>query len=197
MKILAIADKKHPVLYDFFDPARFSDIDLVISCGDLPTDYLSFLVTVIPVPLLFVPGNHDGRFRENPPPGCDSIDGKVVAHHGFVVGGLGGSMWYNGEGFQYREKEMKRRVNKILRRAGRVGGMDLFVAHAPPYGIHDMEDHCHWGFHAFRRIVDEKRTRVFVHGHIHQVHSKEDRETSKDGVRIINAYRYHTFVLSK
>lgn len=193
MKILAVSDRKHRTLYDFFDPERFSDIDLVISCGDLPADYLSFIVTMIPVPLLFVPGNHDGKFRKEPPSGCDSIDGRLFAYRGLVVGGLGGSVWYNGEGFQYREKEMKRRFDRLLRSAARMGGMDILVAHAPPYGIHDLSDPCHHGFRAFRRAIDDKKFRVFVHGHTHEIHTRADRETAVDGIRIINAFEYYVF----
>jgi hypothetical protein len=37
------------------------EADLVLSCGDLPFEYLEYLVTIAGVPLLFVPGNHDGR----------------------------------------------------------------------------------------------------------------------------------------
>src|SRR6266508_365807 len=33
--------------------------DLMLSAGDLPFDYLEYLVTVLNVPLLYVPGNHD------------------------------------------------------------------------------------------------------------------------------------------
>ena len=33
--------------------------DLVIGCGDLPFDYLEYLVSRLDVPLLYVPGNHD------------------------------------------------------------------------------------------------------------------------------------------
>ncbi|HVH54112.1 MAG TPA: metallophosphoesterase, partial [Actinomycetota bacterium] len=37
--------------------------DLVLSAGDLPFDYLEYLVTVLNVPLLYVPGNHDPSLR--------------------------------------------------------------------------------------------------------------------------------------
>lgn len=193
MKILALADKRHPALYDYFDPARWKDVGLVVSCGDLPRDYLSYMVTVLPVPLIYVPGNHDNRYRTKPPEGCDSVDDRVVRVKGLVIGGLGGSIWYNGEGFQYRENEMRRRVKRLLRKAGRMGGLDLFVAHAPPYGIHDLDDSSHRGFTVFRTLVEESGTRVFLHGHNHELFSKRDRETVVGGVRIINAFEYHVF----
>lgn len=72
MKVLAVADKGHRALYDFFDAERLKDVGLGISCGDLDGGYLSYLVTVLPVPLLYVPENHDGRFRGEPPEGCGS-----------------------------------------------------------------------------------------------------------------------------
>ena len=53
MHILAVADRRHRALYDYFDQERWRDIDLVISCGDIDATYLSFLVTVIPRPLLY------------------------------------------------------------------------------------------------------------------------------------------------
>lgn len=45
--------------------------DLVVSCGDLPFEYLEYMVTILSVPLLYVPGNHDPdlRRREAPEPG--------------------------------------------------------------------------------------------------------------------------------
>ena len=37
--------------------------DLVLGCGDLPADYLEYVVTVTGSPLLYVPGNHDPDHR--------------------------------------------------------------------------------------------------------------------------------------
>lgn len=43
MKILVLADRKSKYLYDFYEPDKLKDVDLIISCGDLPASYLSFL----------------------------------------------------------------------------------------------------------------------------------------------------------
>jgi hypothetical protein len=56
MKIPTVSDQAEPLLYDRFQAERFADIDLVLSCGDLPPDYLSFLVTMLNVPLFNVCG---------------------------------------------------------------------------------------------------------------------------------------------
>ena len=50
MKILVLADRKSKYLYDFYEPDKLKDVDLIISCGDLPASYLSFFVTLCNVP---------------------------------------------------------------------------------------------------------------------------------------------------
>ena len=52
MKILFIADVEAMVYWDFFKKEDFADIDLIISCGDLKADYLSFLATMTTLPVL-------------------------------------------------------------------------------------------------------------------------------------------------
>ena len=42
MRILVLADKESPYLWDYFEKSKFEGIDLIISCGDLAADYLSF-----------------------------------------------------------------------------------------------------------------------------------------------------------
>jgi Icc-related predicted phosphoesterase len=193
MHILSVADRRHRALYDYFDPERWQNVDLIISCGDLDPQYLSFLVTMIPKPLVYVPGNHDTMYRLNPPLGCDSIDDRIVEVGGLVVAGLGGSHWYNGKDLQFTENQMAKRVKRIIKKAGSFGRVDLVVTHAPPRGVHDLDDMCHRGFAAFRTLMEELKPKVLVHGHNHQIYKKEDRETTVDGVRVINAYEYYCF----
>ena len=52
MKILALADVESPALWDYFEPDRLKDIDVIISCGDLAPQYLSFLATFFSGPVL-------------------------------------------------------------------------------------------------------------------------------------------------
>ncbi len=193
MKILAVADRMHKALYDYFEPTRWKGIDLVISCGDIDAKYLSFLVTMIPKPLLYVPGNHDQGYKNQPPEGCDSIDEKVLRIGKVVIAGLGGSYWYNGKDLQYTEKQMKYRAKKIIKKARKLGGLDILVTHSPPKGVHDQDDVCHCGFDTFREIMKILHPKVFIHGHNHEIYKKEDREVTVDGTRVINAYEYYSF----
>ena len=64
MKILAVSDRPEKVLWDYFQKRRWSDIDLVISCGDLNRRYLEYLVTMLGVPVFYVRGNHDARYEQ-------------------------------------------------------------------------------------------------------------------------------------
>ena len=88
MKILALSDETCKSLYDYYTPGKLSDYDLIISCGDLRPNYLSFLVTMARVPLMYVHGNHDVRYEKTPPEGCDCIEDKLVVYKGLRILGL-------------------------------------------------------------------------------------------------------------
>ena len=48
MNIMIFADQESKLLYEYYDPERMKDIDLIISCGDLPPEYLTFFATLCP-----------------------------------------------------------------------------------------------------------------------------------------------------
>jgi predicted phosphodiesterase len=64
MIILALSDEVVQVLYGANFRERYASADLIVSCGDLPPEYLEYVVSVLNVPLLYVPGNHDADLRE-------------------------------------------------------------------------------------------------------------------------------------
>ena len=135
VKILVISDHEEKQLYEFFDPNRWvGKVDLVISCGDLAASYLSYLVTVLRVPLLYVAGNHDGRYTMFPPEGCDNIDGKLVRVGGLLIAGLAGCYRYSAaqDGLQFSALGIGRRVRRLGLAVWRAGGLDVMVSHAAP-----------------------------------------------------------------
>ena len=77
MKILFLADIESKFLWDYFDKSKLEGVDLIISCGDLSANYLSFLATFTHAPILYVRGNHDGRYEQKPPEGCIDIEPKA------------------------------------------------------------------------------------------------------------------------
>jgi uncharacterized protein len=191
MKLLLISDKEDKYIWDFFDPERFKDVDFVLSCGDLSADYLSFVVTMVNKPLFYVPGNHDKKFVRNPPEGCTSLDGVLTLQSGLRILGLGGSMQYNYGDFQYTEKAMAKRVNKLKFSIWRNHGFDLLVTHAPAFGVDDGKDLCHTGFQCFTDLIDKYKPKYHIHGHNHLDYGHIARTLKRGDTTIINAFGYY------
>ena len=59
MKILCVSDYVDPLIYNQNVKEAFPDIDLILCAGDLPMDYIDFIVTVFNKPTYFVFGNHN------------------------------------------------------------------------------------------------------------------------------------------
>jgi uncharacterized protein len=189
LKLLCLADTVEACLYDRFDHGRFGDVDLVLSCGDLPPEYLSFLVSATGGPVYYVRGNHDIRYDTKPPLGAMDLHGRVVDHQGIRILGLEGSRWYNGGPNQYTDSQMKAMIRKLWPRLWFRKPVDIIFTHAPPRGVNDREDLCHRGFRCFGRLIEQLRPRYFIHGHIHgPFDSLDARTTQVDATRVINAY---------
>lgn len=188
MKILLIADEEDRGLWDYYRPEKLRGYDLIISAGDLKGEYLSFLVTMANRPLLYVPGNHDGRYARRPPEGCENIDGRLVKINGLRILGLGGSMLYSGGPEQYTERQMRRRINRLRLSLWRHGGVDIVVSHAPVAGFGDMDDAAHRGFECFKRLIDKYQPKLWVHGHVHKRYGHDfAREHVIGRTRVVNA----------
>lgn len=189
MKLLLLSDVESKFLWDYYQPGRLDGIDLILSCGDLKPDYLSFLVTMGRAPLLYVHGNHDGRYRTKPPEGCDCIEDKLVTVKGLRILGLGGSMCYSGGEHQYTERQMAQRLMKVWPQLRRAGGVDLVVTHAPAYGLGDTEDLAHQGFRCFHKLLDTFHPQYFVYGHVHRNYGYDiPRILTHGETTLINAF---------
>ena len=187
MKILALADEECPALWDYYIPGRLKGYDLIISCGDLKPSYLSFIVTMANVPVLYVHGNHDTRYERTPPEGCDSIEDQLIVYKGLRILGLGGCYRYRPGPHQYSEREMRRRIWKLRRKLRKHGGVDIVVTHAPPRGVGDAEDLPHRGFEALLELIDQYHPKYLLHGHVHMSYGVEKiREREYHGTQVIN-----------
>jgi Icc-related predicted phosphoesterase len=194
MKILALSDRVEPVLYDQFDRRNFEGVELILACGDLPPEYLSFVFGQFSMPLYYVRGNHDLRYDESPPKGCINLADELVQFRGINILGLEGSRWYNGGPHQYTEAEMHWKIRRLRPRIWWKGGVDIVITHAPPRHIHDAEDLCHRGFKSFCWLIDKYSPHYFIHGHIHANFTEpSQRITRVNCTKVINAYGYHLF----
>lgn len=59
MKILCVSDYVDPLVYNQNVKEIFPDIDAIICAGDLPMDYIDFIVSVFNKPTYFIFGNHN------------------------------------------------------------------------------------------------------------------------------------------
>jgi Icc-related predicted phosphoesterase len=179
MQVLTISDEVVPAIYSLNVKQRFSDVQFVLSCGDLPFYYLEFVVTMLGVPVFYIYGNHDGGELQNDGQvlhearGGICLEGRTVEHRGLILGGLGGSIRYKEEGHhQYTEAQMMRRIWRMIPqlmlnklRYGRY--LDVLLTHAPPLGIHNGPDYPHRGFQAFLWFMERFQPSYLIHGHIH------------------------------
>lgn len=197
MKILTISDIVVPELTENIDDNPFSDVDLVLSCGDLPPEYLAAILHKMNAPVYYVRGNHDIRYENRPPMGCIDLHGRIVRFKGLKLMGLEGSRWYNGGPVQYREHQMRNIIWRLMPRIFFARGVDIVVTHAPPRHIHDAEDRCHKGFKSFMNLIRRYNPSYFIHGHIHAVfNDPAQRVTIVGSTRVINAFGYNILELN-
>ena len=189
MKILVLSDEPSKWLYDFYEEGRLAEYDLILSCGDLPANYLSFLVTFAKAPLLYVTGNHD-HYDKKPPEGCICIDDQIYEYEGVRILGLGGCMQYiPGAPNQYTEKDMKKRVRKLSREIRKKKGFDILLTHAPAHGLGDMSDLPHTGFKVFLELMDKYKPKFLFYGHVHMNYGKGAvRELKYKDTTVVNGF---------
>lgn len=191
MKILALSDVELPQMQNLAYLRRtYDDVDLIISCGDLPAAYLDYVTSALNVPLFYVRGNHDDSYRMRMP-GGDNLHMRFVRYKGLTFAGIEGSLRYNRGPIQYTEFEMMNLVLRwaprmLLRRLIQRHGVDVMVTHAPPRHIHDREDRPHMGFRAFRRLIQWYRPRYFLHGHVDVYDRREETWTDFMGTQVVN-----------
>jgi Icc-related predicted phosphoesterase len=203
MRVLAVSDRVLDKLYNGHVRDAYPNIDLIISCGDLPFYYLDFLTSAFDAPLAYVRGNHDtgvqigegGRIW-NEVRGGVNIHGKVVTRKGLILAGLQGSMRYKAHAdYMYSESEMRglvaSMVPRLLWNRQRFGrALDVLVTHSPPFGIHDRTDLPHTGFKVFLSFLRLFKPRYHLHGHIHVYRQDEIAQTRYEATDVINVYPY-------
>ena len=196
MKILAVSDEECQALYDYYVPGRLAEYDLILSCGDLKSRYLSFLVTMARCPVMYVHGNHDTHYEKLPPEGCDCIEDKLVVYKGIRILGLGGCRKYHPGSHQYTDQQMRRRIRKLRYQLWKHKGVDIVITHAPPAGVGSLEDNAHRGFDCFLELIDKYHPKYLLHGHIHLRYARDKtREREYHGTQVINVSERYTLEL--
>ncbi|UCF10575.1 MAG: metallophosphoesterase family protein [Candidatus Bipolaricaulota bacterium] len=206
MRVLAVSDVVREILYTPAVRTHCTGVELILSCGDLPADYLEYLVTLLNVPLLYVHGNHDrpthradGTIASGPRGGvnADARVTRVSSRSGqpLIVAGLEGSHFYNGGPHQYTEREMHAKARRLSARllVSRIRhrhGLDVLITHAAPAGIHDGTDRAHQGFHAFRKLIERWQPRWAIHGHVHPSYGYDTAPREVGRTTVVNVFGY-------
>jgi len=189
MKLLAVADEECKALWDYYSPDKLKDVEMILACGDLNRNYLEYLVTMAPVPVFYVHGNHDESYDDRPPEGAICLDDEVIEYHGLRIAGLGGACRYRTGAWQFTEAEMKKRVNRLRGKIERHRGLDVLMTHAPMHGYGDMNDLAHRGFTVFRDLLDRYHPQLMLHGHVHMSYGANiPREHQYGSTRIVNCF---------
>ena len=207
MRALVVCDKVEPILYSAGIQRHVGEIDLVISCGDLPHYYIEFIMSMLGRPTYYVHGNHartveyhagtgDQWKQMSEPLGAVNLHLKAVKEGDLLLAGLEGSIRYNSAPeFQYTQSEMLMNVlrlaPKLMMNRARYGRyLDVLVAHSPPWKIHDQDDLPHQGFKSFLRFMRWFKPRYLLHGHIHLYRRDVVTRTTYQQTEVINAYPY-------
>lgn len=204
MKILAVSDQVVERVYTLSTNGHYKDVELILGCGDLPYSYLEYLVTMLNVPLFYVPGNHDPRATESQAEGGSNLDLKIVRYKNFLIGGFGGSIRYHEDGInQYSQEEAYQRAFRLLpqlvmnqMRYNRA--LDILISHSPPFGIQDDSDPAHQGLKALNWLMKIAKPRYLLHGHTHFYRRNLINPESSHGItKIMNVYPYRIIEASR
>ncbi len=202
MKILSVSDIEMNLIYSPQIVDRFNDVDVIISCGDLPYYYLEYMVSMLNKPLFFVRGNHapkveyGAEWERQFPLGGINIHRKTCRTvGGLLLAGVEGSLRYNTGPNQYSQRQMWMNVFRLVpgllinrMRFGRF--LDILVTHAPPWKIHDADDRPHQGIKAFRWFDRVFQPTYHLHGHVHLYRQDAIKLTFFGKTKILNTFGY-------
>jgi len=169
MKILVISDD------DGIGGIRLPDerYDLILTCGDVLQYTINEIQRNAEIPAYGVAGNHDNYEL----PDRMNLHLKIKEYRGYKFGGFEGSWKYKPIGYHlYSDQAVQVKLKDFLY-------VDVFLAHNPPKGIHDMADDVHNGFSAFYEYIQRQKPMYFIHGHVHKNQESQVGET-----KVISVY---------
>ena len=200
-RVLAVSDQVVERIYSLSADGHFRDVDFILGCGDLPYTYLEYLITVLSVPLYYVPGNHDPEYNAYRSlahaEGGLNLDLKSAYAKGLLMAGLGGSIRYRPDGVnQYTQEEAFFRAYRLLLhllinqvRFGRK--LDILISHSPPFKIHDDDSSAHQGLKALNFLIRVARPRYHFHGHTHFYRNNLENSVTQVGrTTVMNIFPY-------
>lgn len=217
MKILCVSDQIDPLVYSNSAKEHFKDIDIVLCAGDLPMEYVDFIVSTLNKPTYFIFGNHNLKefgYYHRTSSSQDAyrpLESSTLAYaHGahylgfktartennLLLAGASGSIRYNNGMNQYTDREMFLKLimmipSLLLNKLKYGRYIDIFLTHTPPLDIHDKKDPCHRGFKCYRWFIEKFKPKYMIHGHIHLYDIQDTRVSQFFDTTIINAFSHY------
>jgi uncharacterized protein len=174
MTLIAIADDDS--LIGHLTRPETGPVDVLISCGDLhdhailkARDHYQPRYTVA------VRGNHDGAGPY--PDGIIDLHLRTHVIDGVTFGGFGGCWKYKPRGHHLYEQD------EVTTALVKFPGVDVFVSHNSPAGIHELDQDVHKGFAGFLSYLDRAKSPLMIHGHQHR-----DQLTTRHGTTIMGVF---------
>ena len=179
MRLLVLAD-----VDDIHWRGGTGQADILVSCGDVCDQLIIQAAAAYGCRHIFaVKGNHD-LISPFPTPITD-LHLRTKVWGGIRFGGFNGSWKYKPKGpFLYEQDE----ATELL---GSIPGVDIFVSHNSPRGVHDKDDGIHTGFDALVEYIRRHKPKVLVHGHQHT-----DSVTVVDSTKVIGVYGHKVIEVS-
>lgn len=168
MKIAVLADKPDSAIEDYA-----STSNVLVTLGDLyPAD-----VPDVPIPHLYVYGNHDSPNLPFPErSGRHDLHLRIATLGGVTFGGFQGAIRYKPRGhFLYSNEEVAELLECFP-------AVDVFIAHTPCTAL-EVRDGVHDGFPAFDDYLQRARPRLFLCGHVHN-----NSEDVVGDTRVVSVY---------
>jgi Icc-related predicted phosphoesterase len=201
VNILVLSDQVEERLYSLISAKYFEKIDIILGCGDIPYYYLENVLTLLNVPLYYVPGNHDPEYSEQVPlshaEGASNLDLRLAREKNFLIAGFGGSIRYRPDGInQYTQFEAFLRAYRLVpgliwNRIHYGRFLDILITHSPPFGVHDEDTQAHQGLRALGWLIRFARPRYHFHGHTHFFRRNlAPSETTVGITRVVNVFPY-------
>ena len=158
--------------------------DALLALGDIADAVIVEAAEAWQCPVvLAVKGNHDPDLPF-PAPIVD-LHLRTAEKGGLRFGGLNGCLQYKPRGqFLYYQEEIEAFLKDFQ-------GVDVFLSHNSPRGVHDRDDDVHTGFTALNAYIERAAPRLLLHGHQHA-----DRETRIGATRVIGVYGWKLIELS-
>lgn len=168
--------------------AEESQVDLVVTLGDLNGMALASLKGITDIPKIGVYGNHcSGNYFESI--GATNMHMMTWEYKGVKFGGFQGSLRYkkDPQAIMYTQEEAEHLFTNFPY-------VDVLLTHSPPYGIHDeIGDPVHQGLSAIRNYIDRHHPKYVLHGHVYV--SPDVLRTKHNDTEVIFVYRQHVVEL--